>query len=166
MWAGKALANLGRITWAFAAGQCVKYQILVHWAITQLNSMETPQWFNQYLLQSPYIKPLKFTKHSNITFLKPTLLQQSIIMAQMTALQHNLQFCCSWKHQHLRERSGSMVECLARDRGAGGSSLTGVTVLWSLSKTYLVQPRKTRPCLTERLLMGRKESNQTNQHLY
>ena len=26
----------------------------------------------------------------------------------------------------------------------------------------LVQPRKTRPCLTERLLMGGKESNQTN----
>ena len=26
----------------------------------------------------------------------------------------------------------------------------------------LVQPRKTRPCLTERLLMGRKESNQIN----
>ena len=25
----------------------------------------------------------------------------------------------------------------------------------------LVQPRKTRPCLTERLLIGRKESNQT-----
>ena len=24
------------------------------------------------------------------------------------------------------------------------------------------QPRKTRPCLTEELLMGRKESNQTN----
>ena len=26
----------------------------------------------------------------------------------------------------------------------------------------LVQPRKTGPCLTEILLMGRKESNQTN----
>ena len=26
----------------------------------------------------------------------------------------------------------------------------------------LVQPRKTRLCLTEKLLMGRKESNQTN----
>ena len=25
----------------------------------------------------------------------------------------------------------------------------------------LIQHRKTRPCLTERLLMGRKESNQT-----
>ena len=37
----------------------------------------------------------------------------------------------------------------------------------SLSKTInpslvLVQPRKTRPYITERLLMGRKESNQTN----
>ena len=27
------------------------------------------------------------------------------------------------------ERSGSVVECLTRDRGAAGSSLTGVTVL-------------------------------------
>ena len=32
------------------------------------------------------------------------------------------------------------------------------------SSLVLVQPRKTRPCLTERLLMGRKESNQTNKH--
>ena len=30
----------------------------------------------------------------------------------------------------------------------------------------LVQPRKTRPCLTERLLMGRKESNQTKTSAY
>ena len=28
----------------------------------------------------------------------------------------------------------------------------------------LVQPRKTRPYITERLLMGRKESNQTKQY--
>ena len=28
-----------------------------------------------------------------------------------------------------RERSGSVVECLIRDRGAGGSSLLGVTAL-------------------------------------
>ena len=62
-----------------------------------------------------------------------------------------------------------MVECLTRDRGAAGSSLISVTALWSLSKTHysslvLVQPRKTRPCLTERLLMERKESNQVNKH--
>ena len=67
----------------------------------------------------------------------------------------------------LWERSGSVAECLTY-HGAAGSSLTGATVLWSLSKTHypsleLVQPRKTRPCLTERLLMGHKESNQTKQ---
>ena len=36
-----------------------------------------------------------------------------------------------------RERSGSVVECLTQDRRAVGSSLTGVTALWSLSKTHL-----------------------------
>ena len=30
----------------------------------------------------------------------------------------------------IRERSGSVVECLARDRRAAGSSLTGVTALF------------------------------------
>ena len=37
----------------------------------------------------------------------------------------------------LRERSGSVIECLTRDRRAAGLSLTGVTALWSLSKTHL-----------------------------
>ena len=65
------------------------------------------------------------------------------------------------------ERCGSVVECLTRDRGASGSSLTGVTALGPRARNIypslvLVQPRKTRPCLTEKLLMGRKESNQTN----
>ena len=66
-----------------------------------------------------------------------------------------------------RERSGSVVECLTRDRRAAGSSLTGVTALWSLSKTHLsllstgsTQEDPSR--ITERLLSGRKESNQTN----
>ena len=33
-----------------------------------------------------------------------------------------------------RERSGSVVECLTWDWGAAGSSLTGITALWSLSR--------------------------------
>ena len=41
------------------------------------------------------------------------------------------------KEKKERERSGSVVECLTRDRRAVGSSLTGVTALWSLSKTHL-----------------------------
>ena len=35
------------------------------------------------------------------------------------------------------ERSDSVVECLTRDRRAVDLSLTGVTTLWSLSKTHL-----------------------------
>ena len=31
----------------------------------------------------------------------------------------------------------AVVECLTRDRRAAGSSLTGFTALWSLSKTHL-----------------------------
>ena len=50
----------------------------------------------------------------------------------------------------IRERSGSVVECLTRDRRAAGSSLTGVTALcpWArhiYPSLVLVQPRKTRP---------------------
>ena len=65
------------------------------------------------------------------------------------------------------EHSGSVVECLTRDRGAAGLSLTIVTVLWSLSKTHLSKlstgSTQEYPSLfNERLLMGRKESKQTN----
>ena len=62
------------------------------------------------------------------------------------------------------ECSGSVVECLTWDWRAAGSSLTGVTVLCPWARhinpsLVLVQSRKTRPYITERLLMGRKESN-------
>ena len=53
--------------------------------------------------------------------------------------------------------NSSVVECLTRDQRAASLSLTGVTALWSL----LVQPRKTCPYITEKFLMGHKESNQT-----
>ena len=63
-----------------------------------------------------------------------------------------------------------MVECLTRDQGAEGSSLIGVTALCPLARhispsLVLVQPRKTVNLysVAERLLMGRKESNQTKQ---
>ena len=45
---------------------------------------------------------------------------------------------CTYKNYLTkRERSGSVVECLTRDQKAAGLSLTGVTLLWSLSKTHL-----------------------------
>ena len=65
-----------------------------------------------------------------------------------------------------REHSGSVVECLTRDRGVAGSSLTGITALcpWERNITpclVLDQPRKTRPDITAKLLTGTKESNRT-----
>ena len=76
-----------------------------------------------------------------------SLLHWSVIHYQLTFEGHS---GCGWKksiglriYQNLnslkfaRERSGSVVECLTLDRGAAGSSLTGVTALWSLSKTHL-----------------------------
>ena len=70
-----------------------------------------------------------------------------------------------------RERSGLVVECLTQDRGTAGSSLTSVTLLCPWSRhinpsLVLIQPRKTRLYITERLLMGRKESDQTNKLYY
>ena len=61
--------------------------------------------------------------------------------------------------------SGRMLD--SRPRGCGFEPHRRHCIV-SLSKNInpslvLVQPRKTRPFITERLLMGRKESNQTNQ---
>ena len=57
----------------------------------------------------------------------------------------------------------------AHTSNAAGSSLTGVTALCPWARhinlgLVLVQPRQTRPFITERLLMGRKESKQTKQN--
>ena len=59
------------------------------------------------------------------------------------------------------EGSSSLVECLTWDRGAAGSSLTGVNALCPWARhinpiLVLVLPWKIRPYITERLLMGRE----------
>ena len=59
--------------------------------------------------------------------------------------------------------SGRVIDSRPRGRGFEPHGLHCVV---SLSKNInpslvLVQPRKTHPVITERLLMGRKESNQT-----
>ena len=64
----------------------------------------------------------------------------------------------------IRERSGSVLD--SRPRGCGFEPNPGHCIVVLLARhiypsLVLVQPRKTRACLTEILLMGRKESNQT-----
>ena len=68
--------------------------------------------------------------------------------------------------------SGCITQFLQGEQWLSGrvldSSHTGVTVLWSLSKTHCTGSTQEdlTPCLTERLLMGRKESNQTKHSFY
>ena len=83
-----------------------------------------------------------------------------------------------WKSRHCRSRqvypisvkkgaqwlSGRVLD--SRPRGCGFEPQWRHCVV-SLSKNInpslvLVRPKKTRPFITDRLLMGRKESNQTN----
>ena len=64
--------------------------------------------------------------------------------------------------------SGRVLD--SRPRGRGFEPHRRHCVVVHEQDTYiLVQHRNTRPCLTERLLMGRKKSNQTNKkvsHIY
>ena len=55
---------------------------------------------------------------------------------QDATFHHNLH-CFAKIKTIFGEHSGSVVECLTQDPRATGSSLTGVTLLWSLSKTHL-----------------------------
>ena len=58
--------------------------------------------------------------------------------------------------------SGRVLDSRPRVRASPASLRCGPLARHIYPSLVLVQPRKTRPCLTERLLMGRKESNQTN----
>ena len=62
----------------------------------------------------------------------------------------------------------AQVKCLTQDQETTGSSLTGLTELCPWARLInpslvLVQPRKTHPYITKRLLIGCKESSQSKQ---
>ena len=66
------------------------------------------------------------------------------------------------------ERDGSVVECLTRDRGVAGLSLTRSTALCPWARHFIlcleiVQPRKSCPDMTGKYWLWRKESNLTKQ---
>ena len=83
----------------------------------------------------------------------------------MFILGHIVRFCTfKYLHTGVREGSGRVLD--VRPKGRGFEPHRRHCVV-SLNKNItpslvLVQPRKTRPIITERPLMGRKESNQTN----
>ena len=90
--------------------------------------------------------------------LKPNLTREnrqsrppfSIVNSFFKSIQH-IELQCTG---YVWEPSGSVVECLTRDREAAGSSLTGITALCPSARhinpsLVLVQNRKTRSYITE-----------------
>ena len=69
-----------------------------------------------------------------VLILPPKELDRKAFFGLIVYIQVN-KFSVMWGQD--REHSGSVVECLTRDRRVAGSSLTGLTALWSLSKTHL-----------------------------
>ena len=68
------------------------------------------------------------------------------------------------QHEGVRWLSGSVLDSRPRGRRFKSHRYHCIVVLEQdiYPSLVLVQPRKTYPCLNERLLIGRKESNQTN----
>ena len=79
----------------------------------------------------------------NVNNLLPNVAFNNAILSHENSMSHYMsilsgKYIYPFFSTHLcRKRSGSVVECLTRDRRAAGSSLIGVTALWSLSKTHL-----------------------------
>ena len=76
------------------------------------------------------MSPLKPAKQQNLSSGFPTKLDSNQ-SPQLQRLARRMRYDIFKKQitKGLRERSGSVVECLTRDGGAVGSSLTGVTLL-------------------------------------
>ena len=95
-------------------------------------------------LNNTYYIHLLYILRERERFYTILFVSQYFAYIQLSALSGLIIWSCVNLHcfvtfitSHFRERSGSVVEYLTRDRRAAGSSLTGVTVLWSLSKTHL-----------------------------
>ena len=104
--------------------------------------------FLLHLVQPRAIHHLKwtllYTKHTKqdsklIILNKNTKIKKVIIQNTMTHIgfRTSQTYVVGSQKNRLREHSGSVVECLTRYRETAGSSLTGVTALWSLNKTHL-----------------------------
>ena len=123
------------------------------------------KWENQ---SRPRLPKKKWNKYSILVRPDDT---SSIVRASVLRASCLWQWQIFWNWnrkwtQSTWELSGRELDSRPRGRGFKPHRRHCV-VSWSKNinpSLVLVQPRKTRPFITERLLMGRKKSNQTNKH--
>ena len=99
--------------------------------------------------------------HKTVAFVILCVLKSS---TKIPDLKSYIKSTCHKVHVGAQWLCGRVLDSSPRGRGFEPHRRHYVV---SLSKNInpslvLIQPRKTRPFITERLLMGRKESNQTN----
>ena len=109
------------------------------WLVLNLCRLEPPKWVHLHIVKSKikYHRMQHFIRVCNVCWNKIDLQRKK----------YNI------------EHSGSVVECLIWDRGVAGLSLTSATALCPWTRhinpcLVLVQPRKTHPDITEKLLTG------------
>ena len=111
------------------------------------------KFYRRINLLKPFVAIISFMKFDQIAHLSfywPSPLTIDVILGTLSLSTINflsfnpLIYKPVWRHitwqifhQKWKGARGSVVECLTRDQGAVGSSLTGVTALWSLSNTHL-----------------------------
>ena len=87
--------------------------------------------------QTGRVRNLSKKKIGELQHLLTLLMVVFILKPYNGSTAFSLQFPCQFNRVISKERSGSVVECLTHDQRVAGSSLTGVTALWSLSKIHL-----------------------------
>ena len=127
-------------------------------------------WNTTYIFTAVKIQLLIFSRLWKYSFFKYALYLNNIFLYFITLYiiknDITMYFWPLNLTKLVREHSGSVVECLTRDQRAAvqASPVSLCCGPWArhiYPSLVLVQPRKTCPYITERLLMGRKESNQT-----
>ena len=118
--------SLGCFRNYFLVGFCKEFM----WKMTYMHFISLYIFYCHKLQQWGWV-----TSSRNICYdPPPTYTDQSKHVNMATNIYSTIQ---NHKEQ-IGERSGSVVECLTRDRRAAGSSLTGVTALWSFEQDTFI----------------------------
>ena len=106
----------------------------------------------------------RYIRNFMYLFQRATYLRESFNISPYFLLFNSYQaFSLHWS-KGAKWLRGRVLDSRLRDQASLASLGCGPRARHIYPSLVLVQPRKTCPCLNERLLMGRKESNQTKLH--
>ena len=126
------------------------YYTKVHFLVEWLNNWWVASVYFHHIIKSMHLKTVVAKASNIVKFVRKSVNASEILEGEKKLQASNATLWNSqlymiksilnvpeenWTKLNANS-SGSVVECLTRDRRAVGSSLTGVTALWSLSKIH------------------------------